>query len=226
MKGLLIKDIKLIAKQKKLLIMSLAMGLMLALTTDDVSYAGVYIVLMMSMTALTTLSYDEMNGGMIFLLSMPTGRKAYAKEKYVLAIGTLITGLIVSLLVSVAISMANGSATNTGDLISQICGMLVGTSVILWLSIPLEIKYGSQKGRIIMMSVIVCVAVVVFGIYKLLTEVLNVNTAEIVAKIMEIVPKDELQAKMFIGVVLVALVCVMMSISYAVTLRIINKKEY
>ena len=85
MKGLLIKDLKILGKQKKFLILILILAVMLPFGSDDAGFTTNYIILMLSLLSLSTLSYDEMNGGMMFLLSLPTSRKLYVKEKYVFA---------------------------------------------------------------------------------------------------------------------------------------------
>ena len=71
MKGLLIKDLKILAKQKKFFLFVLLLMVIMSFSMEDVSFSATYSVLIISMLTLTTISYDEMNGGMLFLLSRP-----------------------------------------------------------------------------------------------------------------------------------------------------------
>ena len=85
MKGLLIKDLTVIGKQKKFLVIVLLLAVFLTLGSEDTGFAGNYAMLVLTTLTLTTISYDEMNGGMMFLLSLPATRKTYVKAKYTFA---------------------------------------------------------------------------------------------------------------------------------------------
>ena len=71
MKGLLIKDLTVFAKQKKFLVIVLVLAVFLTFGSEDVGFAGNYAMLILSTLTLTTISYDEMNGGMMFIFSLP-----------------------------------------------------------------------------------------------------------------------------------------------------------
>ena len=62
MKGLLLKDLKIVMGQKRLFVMALLIAAIFVWSTEDVTFAASYIVVMMSMLSLSTIGYDEMNG--------------------------------------------------------------------------------------------------------------------------------------------------------------------
>ena len=85
MKGLLIKDIRLLGQQKKLLFLYAVMAIVLGYSMDStflVSYfpmIGVFLVL-------STISLDNFDNGMAFLMTLPISGKLYAVEKYVISL--------------------------------------------------------------------------------------------------------------------------------------------
>lgn len=226
MKGLFVKDLKFIMTQKKFFIMAIALAGVMTLSTGDTTFAATYIILLLSMLTLTTISYDDMNGGMLFLLSLPVDRKLYVKEKYVFAFANLVFAVIVSLLISICFGTIAGTDIVFDDLFSAIIGIAVGMSVMLGVMIPLELKYGAEKSRIAMIVFVVAVLAVGYGGYKLLTEVMKVDLNTYAASILEKLPKSGQGLEVLITIALLIVVLVVFFISYIVSARIMKKKEF
>ncbi|MBQ9136467.1 MAG: ABC-2 transporter permease [Lachnospiraceae bacterium] len=226
MKGLMIKDLKLLASQKKIFIITIFVAAVFAWTSDDVTFAATYIVLLLSMMTLTTISYDEMNNGMLFLLSLPAGRKTYVKEKYVFAFLNLIFAGTLSLVVCYVFSVIKGAPLNLDDLLSNIIGITLSMAVMLAVTIPLELKYGVEKGRIAMLVAIVIVALVGTGGYKLLTNVLHVDVNGFLVSILEKLPKPGEGLEIIVMGGLFAILLLVLFISYMIANKIMKKKEF
>jgi ABC-type transport system involved in multi-copper enzyme maturation permease subunit len=100
MKGLLIKDIRLMKNMRNSIIMiAVSMGAYM----KDVSFIITYLALIGASFTTSTMSYDEFDNGYTFLLSLPVTRKGYVLEKY--AFGLLLGGggwLLGSVIVTVA----------------------------------------------------------------------------------------------------------------------------
>ena len=100
MKGLLIKDFKLLLGQKRFFVIVLGMGVMLMFTGGNPSSAIGYIVMLMTIFTLNTLSYDEHENGMNFLMTLPISRKTCVQEKFVyagiLAVGAGVVSVILA----------------------------------------------------------------------------------------------------------------------------------
>lgn len=226
MKGLLVKDLKLMMSQKYFLIMAIGLGSMLSYTADDVAFAAGYIILLLSMLTLTTLSYDNINGGMLFILSLPVSRKLYVKEKYLLAFLNLVFAAVVSLLISLGISTLKGSEIEVSNLLSVVLGTAVGVVFMLSIMIPLELKFGVEKARIALIVTVVAIFAVAFGVYQLLTNVLKIDVNNMIGKIIAQLPKPGAGFEfMMIGIFLVVVILVLL-ISYVVSNKILSKKEF
>lgn len=226
MKGLLIKDIKLIVKQKKFFLMAIMLAALFTWTSDDVTFAATYLILLLSMLTLTTISYDDMNGGMLFLLSLPTNRKMYVKEKYVFAFVNLVFAAGLSLAVCFGFATIKGQDIPFDNLISSIIGIMVAMGVMLAVTIPLEIKYGPEKGRMAVLAVAVVIALIGVGGYKLLTEVLHVDVKGVAAKLLGKLPDTGINTDVIIIGVLLVVLILLLSISYLVSNKIMKKKEF
>lgn len=226
MKGLLIKDLKLIASQKNFFIMAIIFAAVFTWTSDDVTFAATYIILLLSMLTLTTVSYDDINGGMLFLLSLPIDRKLYVREKYVLAVLNLICSVVVSLIVCIGFASLKGDAPDMKVLLPAVMGIMVGMGMMLAVTIPLEFKFGVEKGRIAMIATMAIMIIAGMGVYKLLTDVLHVDVKELADSILGKLPEIGASVDLLIvGMLLVALLLVL-GISYVFSVKIMTKKEF
>ena len=88
MKGLLIKDLKLMKNQKSFFMVMAVVGLIFLITWDAPYFAISYITMMFSMFAITSFSYDEFDNGAVYLFTLPFSRKTYVREKYLFGLLT------------------------------------------------------------------------------------------------------------------------------------------
>ena len=113
MKGLLIKDYKLMLGQKSFLGMAALMAVLYLIIYKDPIVAVVFITVMCTMFTVSTLSYDEYENGMAYLFTLPISRNTYVLEKYAFAlVNCIVTGVIMY-------AMAYGSIKVRGLAISQ-----------------------------------------------------------------------------------------------------------
>ncbi len=226
MKGLLIKDFKIVLGQKKLFLIAVLFGAFFAYSNEDVTFAATYIVILMSMLSLTTISYDDINGGMSFLLSLPITRKLYVKEKYIFTALNLLISCVVSIIVCILLGKLFGFDINSSTIIATTAGSTVGVGLMLSVNIPIELKYGVEKSRTAIFLSVAAIAVVLLGGYKLLTEVFHVDLKGVAFDILSKLPSNEIAQDIIIsGVLLVALV-IILAISYSFSYKIIKSKEY
>ena len=71
MKGLLIKDLKLMKNQKSFFVIMAFVGMIFLITWEKPYFAISYITMMFSMFALTSFSYDEFDNGAVYLFTLP-----------------------------------------------------------------------------------------------------------------------------------------------------------
>lgn len=77
MKGLLIKDMKLMKNMRNSIVMILLIAVGMGSYLKDGSFLIVYLSLIGATFTTSTLSYDEFDNGYSFLFSLPVTRKSY-----------------------------------------------------------------------------------------------------------------------------------------------------
>ena len=218
MKGLLIKDIKLMLGQKRFFVVVLGMGLMLMVTGEQPSSAMGYIVMLLTIFSLSTLSYDEHENGMNFLLTLPVSRKTYVQEKYVFAAGLALTSSVFAGALASVVTVAKGLTLYITEFLAVGGVMIVLSLLIISFMMPVEIKFGAEKGRLAMFAVFAVLGVIV-GISVKLLENMGVDTERELMKLSISSPQVIVAA--LVGITVLAFVT-----SYFVSVKIINKKEY
>lgn len=225
MKGLLIKDFRVLAKQKKFLIVVLLLAVFLAFGSDDIGFAGNYVMLILSTLTLTTISYDEMNGGMLFLLSLPANRKTYVKAKYTFAFLDILAASVVALVLGYAEAVVKKMSFSLGDTASGIMGMMLVVGLMLAVAIPLDFKFGAEKGRMIVTGAMIGIAFVGIAGFKFLTEVLHIDLLGSFTKLLGGIESEVVMNAIIIGG-LFGLTLVILFCSYLIANRIMKKKEF
>lgn len=147
MKGLLIKDFKLMTTQKNFFLIIILIAIGMISFTEDVSFPIGFVTFILSSFALSTISYDEFDNGYAFLFTLPITRVSYVLEKYCL--GFLLgfgSWLLVTCLGIIA-SMVRYNISLTE--VWQIAAMILPIMIIIQsLMIPFQLKFGGEKGRI------------------------------------------------------------------------------
>ena len=218
MKGLLIKDIKLLLGQKKFFTVVIAMGIFFMLSNENPVSGVSYITMLLSIFTLSTISYDEFDNGMAFLMTLPIERKTYAREKYVFAgmiavlsaVGTSILAYILGKVMNVEVDMT--------EVIGVACVIVLISWLMLAITIPLQIKFGAEKGRIAMLLAVGGV----FGVLFFLAKGLSSSGVDISGVVLFL---QGLEAWQLVSASVFAVILVLLA-SYLICVRIINKKEY
>ncbi len=152
MKGLLIKDIKLMKNMRNSLLMILVIALGMAYYLKDLSFIIVYLALLGGSFTSSTLSYDEFDKGYAFLFSLPVTKRDYVMEKY--GLGLILSGggwLLGTVLMTAAGWIRNNGAIQD-NLMMGLC-LLPFPLILLALLLPFHLKFGGEKGKIVMIGV-------------------------------------------------------------------------
>ena len=142
MKGLLVKDFLLMIKSKKVILFMLFIGIVGGI--NDISFATGYILMVLAILSLSTISYDEANHGLNTLFTLPISKSDYVKEKYLFSL--IITG-IGFVLVTIL-----GCVSKSGFMETLV--ILSTALLLLALSLPFQLKEGNEKGRIVLFVVV------------------------------------------------------------------------
>ena len=165
MKGLFVKDIELMKQQKQFFILVIVMGVILNLAgSGSVSFAIGYFTFVTAIFAITTISYDEFDNGLAFLMTLPVTRKQYVAEKYLLGAGLTAAAWGIT---TITVVICKGVAELQGDLSEKIIGTLIPLALLmLSVSLPLVIHFGAEKGRYIAMVMWAIIIAVVYALIK------------------------------------------------------------
>lgn len=217
MKGLLVKDLLLISERKTTIFLAViivgATGFMM-----ETGFMTSFLPLFSAILMLTTLSFDELDNGMAFLMTMPIRRKDYAIEKYVLGALMGVGALVLSVILEVVLGTLNGNGVNVTELmINLLIGALIFT-LILMVMLPLDMKYGVEKGRIAMFIIYGAV----FGIAILVSKVADKSNFDIDAIVAKITNSNPV---LVIGAV-VAFVVIALLASMCISIKVMKNKEY
>ena len=218
MKGLLIKDIRLMLGQKRFFLIVLGMGVMLMFSGDNPSSSMGYITMLLTIFSLNTISYDEHENGMSFLMTLPITRKIFVQEKYVFAGGLAIAAGAFSVILAYVVSTIRNIEVSLSEILVVGATLSAVSILIFAITLPLMIKFGSDKGRIVLFVVFAVIGVLV----ALLAKVAE-NPDSLLMDI--IVNLSEMSASMLAFIAVFALILTVLA-SYLVTVKIISKKEY
>lgn len=219
MKGLLIKDMKLMLNQKKFFVTIGFIAVMMAGVVKDTSFIISYMTVLGAMLTISTISYDEFDNGNAFLFSLPVTRARYVLEKY--GFGVIIG--ISCWLFSVLVAAATGEMRKimpVRDTLLIAVEVLPVILILLAVIIPFQLKFGAEKGRIVSVAAIGAV-VVVFIFTEKAAEIMNID--------LDLAALIDHAAEWNWGMIAaaaMALALVLLLLSAKISIRIMEKKEF
>lgn len=217
MKGLLVKDLKLIKMQRNFFILMIVISIGIAFSTEDISFAVGYLGFILPLFSLSTISYDEFDNGSAFLFTLPISRKGYVIEKYcfgiLLGIASLALALVIALCMGTAMETVNFS-----DTLISAPFIFSGVMVSLAVTIPIQIKFGAEKSRIAMIAACSIVCVLSYAVVKV-SNWLGFDTTALGNNL------SKLNVWVVIACAVVSALCILL-LSMRISISIIRKKEF
>lgn len=218
MKGLFIKDIALIKHNKRLLWIILFTVLFLLLTGMNTGFLMGYMPFICCVLTMGTISYDEYENGLPFLFTLPISRKDYVKEKFSLGFLTGGTGFSISVVATTIMQWIKNPEMEFHQWF-LFCGcFLIFLAIFLALMIPIQIKFGSDKGKIVFLGtflILIALCYLVTKVFERLSFDLG-GIKQLLSRISD--------WQFFVGGMLLAVVA--LGISYFFSVRIMEKKEF
>ncbi len=209
MKGLLIKDVKLMLGQLMFLIILAIVGALIVVPGGEFGMGFSYIASVSGLLAVTTINYDSYDNGYSFLFTLPVSRKGYVKEKYVFALlSSAVVMTAVGLLLWSLVAASHPGKTYAfvkymKDMWSTYRIILTALSFLL----PIFLEYGAEKSRYVIL--IAC------GIFMALAAMFTIGE-----------PLGELFEGGIKGMVSFLLSAALLTGSYAVSCSIMERKDF
>ena len=167
MKGLLVKDFRLMKGQKNFLILLFIMIAFVFISGMDASFFMGYLPFLFMIAAMSTITYDEFDNGMAFLMVLPISRKLYVQEKYLFGGVLGFTGLASAFVLFLISEINKGSSMTFTQYVLLFLCFLAFVILFLCLMIPIQLKFGSEKGRIVLFIIFFGIIGIVYLVSKI-----------------------------------------------------------
>ena len=210
MRGLLEKDIRLLMHSKQTFVCFIALAVVLGVAQKSTLMLG-YLTFFISAILVSTLSYDEMDHGFAFLFTLPINRKIYVREKYVFCMGgAVIVWSLTMMLYVIILNVRHTPAVISEEVLKGLSFLPI---VIFFLSllIPMQLKFGVEKSRLVMIGVMIYYLAEKSGM-------LDGNSAVVFSAF-------DLTGGLAVDVIGLLIAAVLAVVSYLCSCRIMKKKE-
>ncbi len=223
MKTLLVKDYRILMTQTKSLFILLIVGVIMAISDFEIDFLMGYMMMMAMVLSLGTVNYDELDNGMAFILTLPASRKTYAVEKYVLTFINIVLSAVAMLIVYFITKGFINWQVGAGDMMSATVGWICGIMLVASLMVPLYLKFGAEKRRVVMMILWGVVAVVAIGGQKIMEVTAN---TEGMNAINDFFVKISTLPPAVVVLAVVAILAMAVIFSMGISVGIMKKKEF
>ncbi len=218
MKGLLMKDLKLLKNQKSFLVIVVVMCLVLLFRGQSPVFVMSYMSVMVTILTTTTVSYDEMDNGMNFIFTFPISRRHYVLEKYLFGV-LMMTGVtLAGSAVTMAVLATQSVTYDTQECITGIFGALLSSVLFLAMMLPVQLKYGSEKTRIAMLIMVGGLVLAAYAIRQL-AGLFSLDFSWLMIRIQQAEMVEMLLCLLVAAVVI-------LGISYLISAAVIMKKQF
>ena len=208
--GLIKKDLAMIKGNFKFLAIFIILYFILGLMGKmDISFI---LPFMSVIIMISTFSYDNYNKWDAYVITLPNGRKNSVKSKYLATILLVLILTIVTVLLSFIITYCRYHILDYEEILSLTTGSIFGTLLVLSFMYPIIYKFGVEKARIVICSL-------VFGIVILGSFIIKYIDLTGIIKILNI-----MQDYWIIVILLFSFLLVYAS--YRLSLKIYLKKEF
>ena len=218
MKGLLIKDFKLMAVQKNFFAVILIMCILFLAAYEDPTFMISYMVMMVSFFSISTISYDEYDNGGAFLFTLPITRKGYVTEKYLFGFLNMLLAMVVISFPTYLSLLLRHMTFSPEEFAMTLVGSCVAVILILSIMIPLQLKFGAEKSRVALMIMILAIFLSGYLVMK-------GRKGQVTLILSSIVNYADANPAIFV-VVLCLILAALVLVSYTFSVKIMQKKEY
>ena len=219
MKGLLIKDYKLLMLQKRtfLLMVLVAVCMNLAMQENAGFIIG-YLTFFAALVANTTLSYDEYGNGMAFLLTLPVTKKMYGRSKYAGDLLLLLAFWLASVVLEAVIYIMQGKLFFVKEIWIGAFAILPVALIFVDFMIPLVLRFGQEKGKLVWAAVGGLIFVAIAAL-KALSEAGKLGAAkQLFGKLA--------QHGVITTVCIIVLSLLGLAVSYGCSVKVMEKKQF
>jgi len=216
MRGLIEKDLRLTFSRKRTLLVFFVVALIMGISTEGTFIVG-YLTMFSIIVAIGTMSYDEFDNGFAFLMTLPFSRKSYVREKYLFSLVLALAAWILGIIFYCIGKVVKQEALDFQELLPMLLTIMPLIYLMAPLMIPLQLKFGSEKSRIVLFVLFGILAILLFGSSKIS------GLQDIIASLMALISG---LSPLILFLAALAVTMLLTFISYLLSIRIMAKKEF
>lgn len=223
MKGLLIKDFKLVFVNARTLMALVVISIFLLFSSDtgeQYSFVISYMTVISFLFVLSSVSYDDFDHGLSFLMTLPVSRKIYVLEKYLFGLLCGIGGWTFSMLICLVASFvgkADTAALLSPEFMLTSITIYIVLSFILSITLPVQLKFGGDNGKIFIILAVGALFVIGFAASKIAAN-FGVDLKEWLNRLLTL-------EETFLTLALGALALIALAVSYLISYKIMKNKQ-
>ena len=219
MKGLLIKDYKLLMLQKKTFLLMLLIAICMNLAMqENAGFIIGYLTFFAALVANTTLSYDEQGNGVAFLLTLPVTGKTYVRSKYAGNLLLILTFWFASAVLEAVLYTVQGMQFFTTETMIGACSILPSSLIFVDFMIPLVLRFGQEKGKLVWAAV----GGLIFAVIAVLNALSEAGKLEAVKQQFG----NLVQHGILLTVCIIGLSLLGLAVSYGFSVKVMEKKIF
>lgn len=165
MMGLVWQELYTMRKTIRLYIVAMAVYLVMGLAADSLSMFFPCLVFFSSMLVITGFAYNEKNNWDLFANTMPVSRKQMVGSHYILMMLFIGVGFAVDILLCIGTAISSG--TKLWELLAGQYAVFAVAIIYVIIFIPIIIKMGSERARIILVGLYVLPILLIKGLYDM-----------------------------------------------------------
>ena len=217
MKGLLLKDLLILKNQMRNVLMVIIGFVIISIMMKSYFYIAFVVPFYIVMLIISSFSYDELNNSNTYIIALPFSRKEIVKARYLLCLLSIITSFLIGLLLSIIIPVLN-EEMEFASIFASTLASITGVIFIISLLIPFFYKFGVQKGRVMLFIAIMTISLLI-GIIISLFENSKLNIALFFNQLEQI-------NWMILILISIAIILFILYISYLISYKIYENKEF
>ena len=187
---------------------------------DGYSFLSGYNIMVFILLILNTMTLDEYYKSMPFMMTLPVKRETYVAEKYVLMLTFSLVGAVLTTIICIALHQEMAV-----QILIEALAIYLFMAFFQLMMLPIQLKFGGEKGRIVLMGLLGCIPIVVTSLINGLPRILGIEGA--LGDILRNMFTWFLSLQKGIMALLIALVfAVCGTVSYLISRRVMIRREF
>ncbi len=216
MKGLLIKDLHIVWKQTKVMLLVILGYTCIGSISDGNTFWASFSVIFMSMIPITVMGMDERSKWEKYAVMLPYSKKEMVLSKYILGIGGSAVVIILYSILKIIAMTVKGISFQPMVFVGEMLPIMLAPCFFLGINLPIMFKMGTEKGR---MWFILSMVVLMIGASLIMSYLNEAPIDSIVGNI------NNISITGTIGVIVTAISIIFLIASMILSIRLYEKKE-